>query len=377
MSRIVRHLVGVVALTFITGLAHSAWAVTANPLESAYWRFEEGTAGSKVAGGVPNTVLDSINQNHMQTDAAGAVDPQPLYTSRVAPTPLKSGQTDNVALEFESDDFIIAKNAASPPKDDGKNIDNGIFGAPGGPTGFTVEAAFQPSVVDSNYHSIISKQGQPVAGNPIETFELKVRGDTHKLQVEQFDGSGSGVPQQITSTSAINANQWYYAAVVNNGSTMSLYLNSNDGNGYILQGSTPVSGSPLYQGTPTGYWSQAWNIGRGNYGGTDTDWFNGIIDEVRISNSALAPWQFLFAPQGDYNGDNVVDGADYAIWRKTNVFSSLGYTTWRSHYGSVYGPGSGVSVSAVPEPASLMLAAFSLFGFSLVCRGDRRRGYRS
>src|SRR4029078_12685390 len=98
----------------------------------------------------------------------------------------------------------------------------------------------------------------------------------------------------------------------------------NDGNGYQLQGSTALAGGAMWQGTNHDTYSQAWTVGRGQYNGGATDFFNGVIDEVQITNRALAPWEFLFAPQGDYNGDKIVDAGDYAVWRKTNIFGAQG-----------------------------------------------------
>jgi hypothetical protein len=100
----------------------------------------------------------------------------------------------------------------------------------------------------------------------------------------------------VESIAPINAGQWYYAAAVDNGSTLSLYLDS--GSGYQLQGSVPITGA-LFQGVPANpLWDASWTVGRGQYGGNPTDWFDGIIDEVRLTNSALAPSQFEFAPAG-------------------------------------------------------------------------------
>jgi hypothetical protein len=361
MSRIVRHMVGMAACGLVISFANSAMAVTANPLENAYWRFEEGTSGAQVVGATDNTVPDSANQNHLKTDSATTA---PTYTSAVAPTPLKSGFTDGVALDFQTDDFLFAS---------GKNIDNGMIGPPTGPnvTGITIEAAFRPSVVDSLFHAIIGKDGAPISGNPVQTLVLKVRGDTNKLQIEQFDGSG--VSRQVSSLNTINANQWYYAAVVNDSSTLKLYLDSNDGNGYQLQGSTALAGGAMWQGTNHDSYSQPWTIGRGQYGGGATDFFNGVIDEVQITNRALAPWEFLFAPQGDYNGDKLVDAGDYAIWRKTNIFGAQGYTTWRNHFGIDYNQvGSGSVTTSIPEPASLVFAAIALAGVASVRRRNRQ-----
>jgi hypothetical protein len=76
---------------------------------------------------------------------------------------------------------------------------------------------------------------------------------------------------------------------------------------------------------------------------------------------------------GDYNSDGKVDAADYVVWRKDpNAHGGdAGYTTWRTNFnrpadGSAVGAG---AVAAVPEPASLMLAAVAVS----TCSIRRRR----
>ncbi len=62
--------------------------------------------------------------------------------------------------------------------------------------------------------------------------------------------------------------------------------------------------------------------------------------------------------QGDYNGDQRVDAADYVAWRMNpSAFGGpTGYTTWRTHYGETAGSGSGlVDGQMVPEPGSFTL----------------------
>ena len=41
---------------------------------------------------------------------------------------------------------------------------------------------------------------------------------------------------------------------------------------------------------------------------------------------------------GDFNGDGIVDAADYVIWRK-NDGSQVGYDMWRSHFGQTASAG--------------------------------------
>jgi hypothetical protein len=78
---------------------------------------------------------------------------------------------------------------------------------------------------------------------------------------------------------------------------------------------------------------------------------------------------------GDFNGDGTVDTADYVVWRKTDG-SPIGYDTWRAHFGTSLGSGSGSAIpsaeslsAAVPEPTSALLLVIG----AAVCRWRRRR----
>ena len=76
---------------------------------------------------------------------------------------------------------------------------------------------------------------------------------------------------------------------------------------------------------------------------------------------------------GDYNGDGKVNGADYVIWRKTNINGSQGYTDWRTNFGKRAGSGSGLGRPiAVPEPASALIAIASCWMLAVgSCRRPR------
>jgi hypothetical protein len=118
--------------------------------------------------------------------------------------------------------------------------------------------------------------------------------------------------------------------------------------------------------------------------------FYGLIDEVRLTASALMPTQFLSsmsagpANPGDYNDDGTVNAADYVSWRNnvgtTNALANdaiggtIGqqhYLQWRSNFGRVAGSAS--ALSAVPEPASL---AVLLIGIACATRCRALRATR-
>ena len=73
---------------------------------------------------------------------------------------------------------------------------------------------------------------------------------------------------------------------------------------------------------------------------------------------------------GDYNHNNVVDAADYVVWRKAGG-SQEGFDIWRSHFGqtSVGSGAAGNSSASIPEPASITLLCIA---WLCVMLADRR-----
>ena len=56
--------------------------------------------------------------------------------------------------------------------------------------------------------------------------------------------------------------------------------------------------------------------------------------------------------EGDFNGDGVVDAADYAAWRGALGDVPTRYTEWAAAYGATAAP------VAVPEPGTALIAFF-------------------
>src|SRR3954452_18150106 len=363
-ARIPRLVFGTSVFGFLA-VCSFAWAdVNPSPLQSAYWRFEQGPNGSLVSTAASDTVIDTVNANHLSAFNSNTA---PTYTNSVPPKALRSGAANTLALSFTADPHTGGGDDLFTQFSPGKPINNGTIAAGGG---FTVEAAFKTNN-PALFAGIVGKEGQPGGSRPQPTFVLKTRADNSLLQVEQWDGAANLV--QVSSLAPLVAGQWYYTAVVNTGSTLSLYLDS--GSGYQLQGSVAVSGA-LYQGNPASpNWDNSWTVGRGQFNGAPADWFNGIIDEVRLTNSALSPSQFVFNSSvvglaGDFNNNGKVDAGDYVTWRKNNGTNNalandngLGtpigpshYDLWRANFGNPPGAGSsGLVAGTVPEPTTLLL----------------------
>jgi hypothetical protein len=101
--------------------------------------------------------------------------------------------------------------------------------------------------------------------------------------------------------------------------------------------------------------------------------------------------KFVTGPSGitgDYNGNNVVDAADYVVWRNAlatptstlpndatpGTVDQSDYTVWRSNFGRTSGSAAGLtSGAAVPEPSTFGVAASVLFLLNLATGFSPRR----
>ena len=96
---------------------------------------------------------------------------------------------------------------------------------------------------------------------------------------------------------------WYNLAATSDGQTLRLYVDLNAGQGYRLQAQTTL---PKTGSTALGCGANApeWSIGRGWNSKTcrTGEYFEGWIDEVRISDVAREPSEFLFSSRDQGNG---------------------------------------------------------------------------
>ena len=80
----------------------------------------------------------------------------------------------------------------------------------------------------------------------------------------------------------------------------------------------------------------------------------GVIDNV-VVNRVLP---------GDYNGDGIVDAADYTVWRDGlgSSYTLDDYEMWKTHFGETAGSGAGANAVAAPEPAAVALLMLAVAG---------------
>jgi hypothetical protein len=91
--------------------------------------------------------------------------------------------------------------------------------------------------------------------------------------------------------------------------------------------------------------------------------------EIDRSWSAIRLTQVTGSAESDadYNEDGIVDAADYAAWRKSNINGPEGYDVWVDQFGeTISGSGNSRRVAGVPEPGICTLLGLACFvGFSM------------
>jgi hypothetical protein len=99
-----------------------------------------------------------------------------------------------------------------------------------------------------------------------------------------------------------------------------------------------------------------------------------LVGEARPRTGVVRYESAPAALAGDYNGNGVVDAADYVAWRDNpGAFGGnpAGYNTWRANFGRTAGSGAAVAAASVPEPAAGTLVFVAISCAWSTCR--RRR----
>lgn len=153
----------------------------------------------------------------------------------------------------------------------------------------TLEAWIYPTGVYD-----IGDQGSPIItketgrGTPpwSESFawRLRITPHTHKLQLQCFTPTGEGGGSAVSDTE-LQMGKWYHVAGTYDGTETRVYINGNLEGSYVAPISEPLVTSTL----PTGI---------GHLPNWSVQWFQGIIDEVRVYNRALTTQEIAEHAEG-------------------------------------------------------------------------------
>jgi hypothetical protein len=291
-------------LAVVLGLALASWSVEAATV--AHWRFEAGPANANVshagaAGAFDGAVPDvSGNGNHLAAWTQGGASGY-AYRSDVPFARLPVDGTTNRFSVRNTGSFPALFTAPTSAGVTGINLRTVR------PLRFTIEASYKPENT-GGHRTIVGRDARNVATSDANraALYLQVRPDDSVgltfSDISGFTHSAFSPPGAIygfnfaANPEGTNA-PWYHLAAVSDGSILKIYVD----NRLVASADLAASGSPdraLATGTTSGadWVAGAWSVGRGLYAGGHTDRAFGFIDEVRISDDALAPDQFLAAP---------------------------------------------------------------------------------
>jgi hypothetical protein len=234
---------------------------------------------------------------------------------------------------------------------------------------------------------------------PSWTFHpLSLGPDSGQMHVYDFDGDGD---QDVLSSSAHNYGIWWHERRPTGSTTRQIFAGFSQSHSLEMAdldaNELPdfVTGKRRFAHPPPGdpgtfepsvlYWFELNRVGGvpswtphviDTTSGVGTQFQigdvngDGLPDIVTANKNGV----FLFqqAPQvpGDYNGNRIVDAADYVHWRKTGG-TPTAYEIWRANFGMSFGtdgsafPTIQPPLTAVPEPATVTLLVPAVFAAAL------------
>lgn len=220
------------------------------------------------------------------------------------------------------------------------------------PTSFTIEMSFKPE--SGGYRTYVGRDGEGVAnidGALAPVYFQLYPDDTIAFKFADIEGnwhvteSGPGYVDSFIYDEDPNGEtgHWYNAVAVCDGGSLRLYVDdAEDDYGWELVDETELN--PTYQGstamatasdTSASDWhGGAWTVGRGMHGGGHVDRGYGFIDEVRLTDGALEPNQWLFSPSlivtGSPENQVVDEGSDATFEVTVDSDNTLNYQWYKS-----------------------------------------------
>ncbi len=251
--------VALVAAAWVGLSAPAALAATV-----AYWNYDQGTNGVPFSS-VPVTDLSGNGNTMYGFDSYWG----PSYSSD---TPTGFGLSQRSADNHQ---------------------DGYTFGDPvntWSPTNWTIEVTVKLDE-QAGWETVIGRDGTAIGG-PKSDFYFQNNGinDRWRLDFKTRDGMNYILDSDFVG----ETNKWYSFAMVSDGTTVTMWVNKYDGNGFQISASLSMTGTDRGLANANG---ANWTFGRGWYNGGFVDHISGNLDEVRFSDVALDSSQFIVVPE--------------------------------------------------------------------------------
>ncbi len=277
-------------------------AASVNASTMAYWRFEDGAAGTQVTHGGAS---DGVYYEGV-TDSSGNGNGLSVWAEGWAGFEYRSSVGIDTITSTGEDNNYSVKNSGSYPA---MFTETGSALQTWSPSEWTIEASFK--LENGGHKTIVGRDswGANAGNQDLAALYLQAVPD-NGLAIKYCDVSG--VWHEAISATNIFVGfdwasdpdgtdaPWYSVAATCDGSTLSLYLTDMSTGVWnlIAQTDLTLSGSAdtaLSAGAGDGGDWDAGNfsIGRGLYAGNHGDRAYGYIDEVRLSDAALTVDEFL------------------------------------------------------------------------------------
>lgn len=243
-----------------------AAGIISNGATVAHWDFEDGVAGeSFTPAGQPNGSGGSLDLVRGITMHGWNEQYGPSWSS-YTPDGSSLSSRNNYQDGYTTDAQIAAWS----------------------PSTWTIETAVYMYDM-TGYKTIIGRDGSS-QGEAESDFYLQ-RHDISKSFRVNFDTVG-GQRWVLDSSLSPIASRWYGLAVTSDGQTVTMYIDMGDGNGYSSVGSLDISAQSVADNALAAN-TYNWTFGRGWYNGSFVDQIDGYLDNVRFSDTALAPEELI------------------------------------------------------------------------------------
>ncbi len=265
----------------------------------AYWRFEDRPVGAILPDTERNvhqvcaSVDSSFNGNDLYTYIP---ESRPTFSDRVPAVAVpQSGCYNRSCLDtysqpsyagFGRDVYTHSEFSHASPADIQKMT----------PRQWTIEASIWPhGFKGESFPQTFIGRDATYAPNTLEDPpRLALQIDAQQRFAIRYADVQGRFHEAVAEEFPVQFDHWQHLAAVSDGRWLRLYIDCLDGRGYQLCASTAL---PNDGDTALGKGDDAaeWTIGRGHVGKLPGEWFQGLIDEVRISDVALKPEELLFS----------------------------------------------------------------------------------